>query len=160
MIESYNLDYIVAALHSLGLSPLWHKPYYAGDCLYDSLASFPTSLPSTHIRNMCMDVLPSVVGTVLVVGNAEVVVDLTIHNVTTLQEYVERQRMSFASGSPSLQGDFTCVQCAALAIQRDIVVWVVGVEQEVRFGILGSREPLRLLYTGNGKSDLYIPVLY
>ena len=56
MIESYNLDYIVAALHSLGLSPLWHKPYYAGDCLYDSLASFPTSLPSTHIRNMCMDV--------------------------------------------------------------------------------------------------------
>ena len=143
MLETYNLDYLAAALQSLGLSPFWQYPYYPGDCLYDSMAFF-THIPSTHIRNMCMDVLPSVVGTVLVVGNAEVVVDLTIHNVTTLQEYVERQRMSFASGSPSLQGDFTCVQSAALAIQRDIVVWVVGVEQKVRFGILGSREPLRL----------------
>ena len=106
-----------------------------------------------------MDVLPSVIGIVLVVGHAEVVVDVNSHNVTTLQEYAERQRLSFATGSPSLQGDFTCFQCAALAIQRDIVVWVVGVEHEVKFGSLGSMEPLRLLYTGDGKSGHYIPVV-
>ena len=153
-----TLEWLTAMLDSLGYVAFHEYPFTAGNCLYDSL-SFLTGMPAPQIRNMCMDVLPTIVGQCLVDGYPAIPVDLKVHGVSSMVDYRRRQRLSFASdGDASLQGDYSCVQCNAFVFARDVIVWNVGGWQ-VQFGHFGSAEPLQLLYTGTGREGHFIPVV-
>ena len=107
-----------------------------------------------------MDALPSLLGRSLAPRHIPLLIDLSTHpGVASESEYILRQRKSFATSPKlALEGDFTCLECVAHALHRDIMVWVEHVGP-VMFGFNNSPHPLRLLYLGRGRTGHYIPIV-